>query len=452
MGKKDELANLGREVLGIIRNELYFDMPYLVRALGNLGDIMDLSVFTIGTDGRYIRFNPRYVFDSYMSRPGKLNRAYMHMLLHNLLGHPWGIPQRVMYKDDEGWLDDLWLYNIAADVTVESVIDAMDVDYLRIVSDEFREDCYARLSEDVRTFTANRLFKYFKEGNLSGEYLVSMEQKFKVCDHSFWERLGEDGDKDEPPKPPDYNEVPMTNLPLKESWEKVAEAVRLESERSGSLDTGEQGRLSWTLKIEGGSKYDYRKLLESFMIRREVAKIDPDAFDLAYYTYGMEMYGNMPLIEELEGKEETAIDTIVIAIDTSASTRSKHVKRFLDETYSLLGKSEVFFESADIVIMECDDLVQKEVRLKNEAEFREYIDGFEVSGGYGTDFVPVFTRIRDMRDKGELKQLRTLLYFTDGYGNYPVKATPYKSFFVFLGDCDYDDSNVPDWAGKVYIQ
>lgn len=452
MGKRDELSNLGREVLGIARNELYFDMPYLVRALGSLADVMDLSTFSIGTDGRFVRFNPNYVFDTYMSRPGRLNRAYMHMLLHNLLGHPWGIPKRILYKDEQDWLDDVWLYNIAADVTVESVIDAMDVDSLRIVSDDFRDECYAKLSEAVRTFTAERLFRFFKEGKLAGEYLVSMQQKFQVCDHSFWERLDERNGEDNPDFQPDYNEVPITNLPLKESWEKVAEAVRLESERSGSVSTDEKGKFGWTLKLAAGSKFDYASLLESFMVRREVAGIDPESFDIAYYTYGMEMYGNMPLIEELEGKEEKALDTLAIAIDTSASTRAAHVKRFLDETYSLLCQSDAFFEKSQIIIIECDDTVQKEIRLDDPRDFEQYIEKFEVSGGYGTDFVPVFTRIRDLRDAGELASLKALLYFTDGYGNYPSKATPYKSFFVFLEDCDYDDSGVPDWAGKVYIQ
>ena len=85
---------------------------------------------------------------------------------------------------------------------------------------------------------------------------------------------------------------------------------------------------------------DYRLLLQKFMRKKEVAKTDPESFDPAYYWYGMNRYGNMPLLEELEGREVDQIDTIVIAIDTSASTRRHHVAKFLTETVNMLRQKE----------------------------------------------------------------------------------------------------------------
>ena len=32
--------------------------------------------------------------------------------------------------------------------------------------------------------------------------------------------------------------------------------------------------------------------------------VDMDSFDYGFYNYGMTVYGNMPLIEELEYREE----------------------------------------------------------------------------------------------------------------------------------------------------
>ncbi|MCR5451237.1 MAG: VWA-like domain-containing protein [Lachnospiraceae bacterium] len=440
MKSKDELAKLGKKVLAIVRNELYMDMPYLSRPIGNLFDVMDLRTGSIGTDGANVRFNPSYVCETYLSRPGKLNRTYMHMLLHNLLLHGF-----VQYpNENRDW--DLW--NLACDITVESVVDSMDIEGLRAISSDFREECYKWFGDRIRTFTAERIYRDLIENPPDGDMIIKMQSEFLLDDHSFWERENKEPDK--PPINDDIKEIPMVNLPLKEVWEKTAEAVRLEAEQTGSETGSDVGRLTWNLKLNRTGK-SYRSFLERFMQRREVAGIDPDAFDLSYYTYGMEMYGDMPLIEEQEGREENRLQTLAIAIDTSASTKQKHVKRFLEETYSILEGKDMFFSGSKVFIIECDDRVQKVITLKNPSDIKKYADHFEVSGGYGTDFRPVFTYLKDKAASGEINELRAVLYFTDGYGIYPSKPGNYESIFVFLKDEDYDDHGVPDWAGKVYI-
>lgn len=50
-------------------------------------------------------------------------------------------------------------------------------------------------------------------------------------------------------------------------------------------------------------KYDYAELLRRFSVLGENIEINEDEFDYIYYTYGMKMYGKMPLIEPLEYKE-----------------------------------------------------------------------------------------------------------------------------------------------------
>ena len=462
MKAKDELAVLGKRVLGLVKNELYMDMPYLARPIGNLSDVMDLSTRTVGTDGISVRFHPQYVCETYLSRPGKLNRTYMHMLLHNLLLHPYVdvVPMAMRLlaerqrKGEHGTitmgpeeLQELW--NLSCDITVESIVDSMEIDGLRIISSEFRENSYQRFQERIRTFTAERIFRELIQNPPPGEELLKMEEEFLLDDHSFWERLRQSPKV--PPEPEDINHVPMTNLPLKEVWEKTAEAVRLEAERSGSDPGKDTGRLTWSLKLSLSEKKSYRHLLERFMQRREVAKVDPDAFDLAYYTYGMNLYGDMPLMEEQEGREETRLESLVIAIDTSASTKQKHVKKFLEETFTLLRGKDIFFERSRVFLVECDDRVQRVLTISSPGELWEYADHFEVSGGYGTDFRPLFTYVKDRVKAGEMKELRAVLYFTDGYGTYPKKPGSFETVFVFLKDEDYDDSGVPDWAGKVYI-
>lgn len=54
-----------------------------------------------------------------------------------------------------------------------------------------------------------------------------------------------------------------------------------------------------------------------------------DEFDYIFYTYGLQMYKNMPLIEPLEYKDVKQVREIVVAIDTSGSTSGDLVQSFL---------------------------------------------------------------------------------------------------------------------------
>ena len=47
-------------------------------------------------------------------------------------------------------------------------------------------------------------------------------------------------------------------------------------------------------------------------------------------------------------------------------------------------------------------------------------------------------------------KLRGLIYFTDGYGRYPLKKPPYDTAFVFFRE-DYQDVDVPPWAIKLIL-
>ena len=48
-------------------------------------------------------------------------------------------------------------------------------------------------------------------------------------------------------------------------------------------------------------------------------------------------------------------------------------------------------------------------------------------------------------------RLRGLLYFTDGYGVFPVKMPPYETAFIFVQN-HYRDVDVPAWAIKLILQ
>ena len=101
--------------------------------------------------------------------------------------------------------------------------------------------------------------------------------------------------------------------------------------------------------------------------------MDADSFDYGFYTYGLSLYGNMPLLEPLETKEIRRIEDFVIAIDTSMSCSGDLVRRFLEETYTILAESETYFRKINVHIIQCDDKIQSDAVIASQEEMKDYM-------------------------------------------------------------------------------
>ena len=243
-----------------------------------------------------------------------------------------------------------------------------------------------------------------------------------------------------------------TSQELEGEWKETSRRMEAEILASGKEASKESGSLDRILSISNRRRTDYREFLRKFAVLREVTSVDPDSFDYGFYNYGLEVYGNMPLIEENEFREANKIRTLVIAIDTSASCQDVLVQRFVNETAAVLRSIGRFFESSEVHIIECDEHVQNEIIVHDIGELEKYASEFHVKGGFGTDFRPVFAYVEEKRRTGEIRDLEGLMYFTDGMGIYPEKPTDYDTAFVFFNDEELDDARVPDWAVRLYIE
>ena len=558
MGERRETAQgalntLGLRILNQAKIELSLSMRYLSRALDKLSFQMDFNTRRIGTEGEIIHFHPEFVFQLYVESPQKLYRLYMHSLLHCLFRH--------MFKTEDKE-EELW--NLATDIHVEYVLDSMDIPLLYRPAYPFRENYFQKLEKEVKSLSAERIYAYLLEQNLSYEEKERLEQEFVKDDHSFWAKLSEEerpvntedaGDTDDAENseeaertgdtegkrnaeaaedtgsPEAENEPNSPNSPndltedrnspsqsakdgdrqsdtVKEGdsqSDKVKDGEGREEEKNGAQGSGESTepekegqsnkgkksagedaesrekrrkaldkdwedigkrteeemkdekegekseKLSWFLHLEHKRYTPFQDFLRKFSVDREELKTEPESFDYGYYYFGLSQYGNMPLIEENEYREKRKIPELVIAIDTSYSTKGEMVKRFLEEAMAILADKEAFFTKCRVHIIECDDRIRKDLLVEDAEEMERYRERFEVSGGYGTDFRPVFHYIEDLQKKGELKELKALLYFTDGRGRYPKYAPSYTAAFIFPRGEDIDDENAPFWALKLYI-
>ena len=467
MRAHQDLIDFGNRILNEARTELYIHLRFMARALDSLGYTMDLATQSMGTDARTIHYNPNFVFALFLESPQKLDRLYLHILLHCIFRH--------MFSSDQ--YEDPALWDLAADIQVESVLDSMDYDIINRPAYPFREEWYERLRAECRVLSAERIYHYFHLNKPDLDTLQQLTLEFHKCDHQFWKRM-EDGEKNsgdapEIPEdllndtqtPPDAKPDPDTppkngtgalaqvdEAALDEQWKDTAERLQTELTTFGAEASDETGSLAWVLAAQYRQETDFRDFLEKLTVLREVTHVDPDSFDYGYYNYGMEVYGNMPLIEENEFREERRISDLVIAIDTSASTEQGQVQRFLDETAAILRRRTNFFQRIRVHLILCDDRVQEDIVLTKPEEIEDYAAHFEMKGGYGTDFRPVFQYVEELRAQDALPELRGLMYFTDGHGPYPTKPTDYQTAFVFDPWADIDDQAAPDWALKLYLK
>ena len=212
----------------------------------------------------------------------------------------------------------------------------------------------------------------------------------------------------------------------------------------------ENGDFIGQIKIENRERHDYKSFLRKFSVFREEMGIDPDSFDYNFYSYGLSLYGNMPLIEPQETKEVKKIEEFAIVIDTSMSCSGELIQKFLEETYSVLKENESFFKKINVHIIQCDEQVHSDCKITSEEDLKEYMEHMELYGQGGTDFRPAFEYVEQLVREKEFHDLRGLIYFTDGYGIYPNRMPPFKTAFVFMQE-DYTDVDVPVWAIKLIL-
>lgn len=417
------LQDIGSSILRAARDELYLGMRFLDVALSSFIYQMDGSVSPFGTDGAVMYFHPAQLGGLYKENRILVNRGYLHMVFHCIFWH-FGKP---------GIEKRLW--NLSCDIAVEHMIDGIYHRSVRYSRSLLRRETYRLLEKEKKTLNAERIYKILKEEFLKEKELAQLEKEFYVDDHKYWAN-----------QQPDRKPNPL----MSKKWGDISEGIETDLE-TFSRESGEQdGDFLDQLKIENRERYDYREFLRKFAVFREELTVDPDSFDYNFYTYGLSLYGNMPLIEPLETREVKKVSEFVIVIDTSMSCSGELVQRFLEETYGILSDSGNFFQKVNIHIIQCDEKVHSDVKITSREELQDYMDSLELYGDGGTDFRPAFAYVEELMEKREFENLKGLVYFTDGYGIFPAKMPPYRTAFVFM-EQEPEDVDIPAWAMKLVI-
>ena len=109
---------------------------------------------------------------------------------------------------------------------------------------------------------------------------------------------------------------------------------------------------------------------------------------------------------------------LAVAFDTSGSISPEELKSYLSEVVGLMQQ----FDHIKLRVLTCDAAVHEDVALEGD-EVDSFAQRVRFKGGGGTDFRPVFERLKDDRP-------RMLVFFTDGYGAFPSQEPDYPVLWV----------------------
>lgn len=417
------MEEAGKHILFNARNELYLHMRFLDVALSSFSYVMDENVENVATDGNFIYYNTKHLGGDFRTERKRINRSYLHMVMHCLFGHVFRKPQ----GDEKYW-------DLACDIAMESVIDAMQIRCVRMPVSWERERLYRVLQDRLRVLTAEGICRVLKEIDPAERTMQKWMREFTVDDHSRWCR--------EPENPKQQQ--------TRDKWQDISEKLEMDLDTFSKEAAECDGGLKERLKIAHRETMDYRSFLRKFAVMHEEVQADPDQFDYVFYSYGLSLYGNMPLIEPQETKEVKRIEEFAVVIDTSMSCSGELVQAFLEETYAILTEQENFFRKINLHIIQCDEKVQADVKISAIEELKDYMETFEAVGSGGTDFRPAFAYVEKLCREKEFTNLKGLIYFTDGFGIYPKKMPPFQTAFLFI-DEEESDTEVPPWAMKLMI-
>ena len=444
--KRNKLAG---DVLRLSRNTLLVNLRFLDMALSRLKPVAtDLT--TLCTDGEYLAYDPMFILRRYKQEKEVPVRDYLHVVFHCVFRH--------MYIHS---LMNQTVWDLVCDIAVEQMITDLGLKSTCAARERAQQAVIRKLREKYKVITAERLYRCFLDADIPEDELLRMRELFKADDHSLWYlppeekmrlsaqlRLSAGEGEGEGEESADGS---GSAAAMEADWEMISQRMQQDIEMFSKQQGNTAGDLMQNLQSVNREKYDYSSFLKKFAVMGEAMKINDDEFDYVYYTYGLKLYEKMPLIEPLEYKDVKRIREFVIAIDTSGSVAGETVQRFLQKTYNILQESESFFSKINVHIIQCDAEIQEDAKITCREDFDEYLKTMKIRGLGGTDFRPVFSYVDELIHNKEFNNLKGLIYFTDGYGDFPAKKPDYETAFVFLDD-EMNNYDVPPWAIKLVLQ
>lgn len=455
-----DISIIAEEILHQSRNALCSHIHSLVLGTSRLC-FAPVDKYNAFTDGSSFFYNPENICKRFLNDKNSVNRLVLHSLLHCVLLHPFN----TAFKDKELW-------NLSCDISVECAINKWNISCTQSQKSKAQENFIKQYLCLEKNLTAENVYysllgmnkqevlwgaELFADDNhnawynrVNGAFAESSDDTQLIELHSIYKRADETGGNTVSGKEETFTQTVNSSAEDEQkAWREIASHIAKESQSAKHLGytSGTDVQL---FEAVSRKKYDYGTILKKLLAVNETMEINDDEFDYIFYTYGLKLYDNMPIIEPLEYAENNKIKKLFIAIDTSGSVKGDIVRGFMEKTYGILKSADYFFNKCEIHILQCDSQIQDVCVVHNEQELENYIENVSLKGFGGTDFRPVFQYVNDICRNSGYGEVNGLIYFTDGDGVYPADMPKFKTLFAIY-DNGFDKTRLPVWGTAVYI-
>lgn len=467
-----ERQELAVEVLRLAKDRLLVSSPFLAPATSLLPFVPSPNTLSplSGTDAKAFYFNADHVLACFAATHEAPVHDYVHTLLHCLFLHPFANPGQNQAR-----------WDLACDIAAECIAVELCGPRPGDTGSSMEYAC-GRICGALQQapLTAESVFELLKTGRFVDDE-QAWQELFCVDSHRFWygrsdvwstasagadaghtEETTDSDSESEAETEPDgaHDDAPDEDgahdegggyfKSPKNAWQYAAHSIAASMKHQVGASKSGWGRnlsgLFANLRVAPRShkKPALDEFLRSFATFEETPQPSSDEFDYTLYTYGFALYGDTPIIEPLETRDEKRIREFVIGIDVSGSVWGPTVTRFAQIVQGVLCNEGLFSSAPRIRIIQCDTQIVSEDVIDTPEHMRKWIEGVRIHGGGGTDLRPVFQRVDELVERNEINDLNGVICLTDGYANFPKCATPYKTAFVLTPDGA--QNLVPPWA------
>ena len=418
------------------------------------------KVTGFATDGEHLFYHP----DGILRIPEQERMVrFLHIILHGLLGHFNSVDHEKRRR----------LYWAVMDLSVMSLLQEMSYEDPDIIVG------HIELTELTSGEIGNSLYYKALKDRLLYRNIVDLSRclvtPYQGDDHSAWalprrrvpdqkeegiqknSRDQKDGGKNKGQITSwkEIRELMMNRIGISQNTRNVNAQLLLSAiigDRGNGIGSG-KGYGEQEVQTRGKALRSYQDLIHELSSFREVES--EESFpDPILYTYGLDLYEDVPLIEPLEQKEQRCLNSVVIAVDTSGSCEGS-LERFWEETRGFYRDLAQEGGIKKLHYLECDDGIGFEECYEGISELPAGAEIHRFYGLGGTSFVPVFEKTSEYQKNGE--EIDCLIYFSDGYGEFPSEKPDYPVYYV-LPEEDGPDfgffgtGHLPDWINAVVLK
>lgn len=437
--RKTEIVLQAEAILKRIMRSLQTKMYRYLCALDAFDFVPVQEKLRFCTDGTHIYYNPKMVIGG-ESSPGIhfLEYDVAHIVAHGLLGH-FEVAKEFRNKE---------LVWVIMDAQVKVFLEKIGIKRMDIIPDMFGESDNLQENEVTNGFSS--YYKALKSKSTRQKW-KKRSFEYRKDDHRYWKN------------PDNAKWILIRNMILGERATGLSSEQYMRAMLEAANEPGEKsyghgkgvGQMKQQVRMAADSHMSYRELLMHLVSDKEDTRELPDTLDTMLYSYGLELYGDVPLVEPSEVNEVKKLHSLVIAIDTSGSCSGEVASLFLRETYQLLLDLREMAQFDSVYVLQCDEEIQDEqcfTNIDTLFEMREQ----EMYGFGGTSFVPVFGRIEELQETDAVV-VDALLYLTDTMGVFPEKKPDYPVYLIIPEDeitvnGSPANPDIPDWADYIVIE